>query len=98
MEPTWGTGLLTTKLFGLFDATFESQLSKTYQDNLLNPIEVGEQPISDFLSPATINLAPGIGYTPNENLTFFLSPAAFKTIIGFERFDCSIRCSRKRTD
>jgi Protein of unknown function (DUF3078) len=69
------------KTYWAFDATFESQLSKTYPGNFLNPIEVGDQAISNFMSPATIVLSPGIGYTPTEQLTFFLSPASFKTIL-----------------
>ncbi len=76
-----GYKAFSDKTYWVFDATFESQLSKTYEGNLLKPTTSEEKLISNFMSPATINLALGLGYSPNENLTFFLSPAAFKTIL-----------------
>ena len=69
------------KTYWVFDATFESQISTTYPGNYLTPLEEGDMAISEFMSPATINLAPGLGYTPTDELTFFLSPAAYKTIL-----------------
>ena len=37
--------------------------------------------LSEFLSPATLTIAPGIDYKPNEKLSFLLSPASAKFLI-----------------
>jgi hypothetical protein len=36
---------------------------------------------SDFLAPAYIVVAPGLNYKPNDNFSFFISPATFRWII-----------------
>lgn len=76
-----GLRAFSDKTFWALDATFESQLTKTYEGNFLKPQADGDALISEFLSPATITVSPGIEYKPNEHLSFFLSPASFKTII-----------------
>lgn len=78
---TFGYEAFSAKTYWAFDATLESQLSNTYAGNYLKPIMPGDQLISKFMSPATINLAPGLIYTPTSQLSFFLSPAAYKTIL-----------------
>ena len=76
-----GIRAFNAKTFWALDGTFESQITKTYPGNFLSPAEEGDQPISEFLSPATVTLALGIDYKPDEHLTFFFSPGAFKTIL-----------------
>lgn len=61
------------------DAEIESQLTPTYEGNILKPIN-GEAKIANFFSPATIRLSPGIDYLASPHLTFFYSPAALKMI------------------
>jgi Protein of unknown function (DUF3078) len=71
-------------------AGFRSQITPTYQGNLLSnsvpDITIGnevikEQPIADFLAPATFYIAPGMDYKPNDNFSVLISPATFRMII-----------------
>ncbi len=61
------------------DVEIESQLTPTYEGNILKPVN-GEALIAKFFSPATIRLSPGIDYFASPHLTFFFSPAALKMI------------------
>jgi hypothetical protein len=47
---------------------------KTYKDGKLDGLKADL--ISQFFSPVSLMLAPGIVYKPNAKLTFFVSPAA----------------------
>ena len=53
-------------------------LLKTYTGNLLDGPD--DELLAKFLSPLTLTFAPGIDYKPNENWSFFVSPAAYKMI------------------
>ncbi|MCP4443652.1 MAG: DUF3078 domain-containing protein [Aureispira sp.] len=65
-----------------------TQLTPTYDGNYLsrqNSTSSLTHPIAQFFSPATIALAPGIAYKPDEHLSVLLSPATFKaTIVGHD--------------
>lgn len=76
-----GRQIFNDKTFLALDGLFESLISQTYPGNTLKPKEAGDMPIAEFMSPATIVLALGIDHKPNENLSLFLSPVAFKTIL-----------------
>jgi hypothetical protein len=60
---------------GLFD--FRSQFSKGYA----YPNDLPKQVTSDFLSPAYILLSPGLNYKPNDQFSFFISPATARWLI-----------------
>ena len=77
----YGRQAFNEKSFWAVDGIFESQISRTYPGNFLSPPEDGVQPISKFMSPATILLSLGLEYKPTANLSFFISPASFKTIL-----------------
>jgi hypothetical protein len=59
---------------GLFN--FRSQFLPGY-----NYLNTGKVLISDFLSPAYVLLSPGIDYKPNDQFSFFISPATARWII-----------------
>jgi len=71
---------LKGKWNGAIIGTFESLLLKTYNDNSLSSNDNNKLQAA-FLSPATISLSPGIDYKYNENLSIFLSPASYKSIL-----------------
>ena len=60
---------------GLFN--FRSQFAKGYA----YPANLPKQVTSDFLAPAYILLAPGLNYKPNDEFSFFISPATARWII-----------------
>jgi hypothetical protein len=45
------------------------------------PANLPKQLTSDFLAPAYILLAPGLNYKPNDDFSFFISPAAARWVI-----------------
>lgn len=62
-----------------------TQLTPTYEGNYLSRQETSSltHPMAQFFSPATITLAPGMAYKPDDHLSILLSPATFKaTIVG----------------
>lgn len=74
------------------DFGFLSQLSPTFRgtDNKnyikkFNTGTVNTTLVAKLFSPAYITLAPGIDYKPQENLSFFLAPFGFKSVIVADR-------------
>ena len=65
-----------------FDLTFLSQLTPTYPGNLLSVSDSMPEryPLSRFLAPATLNIAPGLAYKPKEGFVLLLAPASIKMI------------------
>jgi hypothetical protein len=59
-----------------------SQITPTYLGNFLSPqnAQASQYPIARFFAPATINIAPGLAYKPNNNLSILLAPASMKII------------------
>jgi hypothetical protein len=72
--------LLSPKLNASFVGTFESLLLNTYSDLTLSSSQTNTLK-AKFLSPATLLLAPGFDYKHSDQLSVFLTPAAYKTII-----------------
>jgi hypothetical protein len=71
---------IMNKMNGALLGTFESLVFDTYNDFALSSTETNFLRAA-FLSPATITLSPGIEYLPDENLSLFLSPSAYKAIL-----------------
>ncbi|MGH1336318.1 MAG: DUF3078 domain-containing protein [Aureispira sp.] len=79
-------GITPTSVFGYsLDALFLTQITPTYNGNLLSPDTAGLQtPIAQFFSPATVTISPGIAYKQKTDFGEFsalLSPAALKMIL-----------------
>lgn len=79
-------GITETSPFGYsLDFLFLSQVTPTYDGNLLSPPQGQSlRPIAQFFSPATITISPGIAYKKSTTFGTFsalLSPAALKMII-----------------
>ena len=70
-NPKWGIGGILT---------FESLALPTYPGNYLDPQEDADLVQAQFLSPARLEVSPGISYKPTEHLNFFLAPAGYKLI------------------
>ncbi len=60
---------------GLFN--FRSQFAKGYS----YPTDLPKVVTSDFLAPAYVLLSPGMNYKPNEDFSFFISPATARWVI-----------------
>jgi hypothetical protein len=60
---------------GIFD--FRSQFAPGYA----YPSNLPRQLTSDLLSPAYVLLSPGLNYKPNDNFSFFISPATARWVI-----------------
>jgi len=79
----------SSKWFYSADFSFLSQLAPTYahpeyRGNFLSNFQYNEASgniLSRFLSPATITLAVGMDYKPNDKLSFFYSPVGAKFLI-----------------
>lgn len=71
---------IKNKTYAALLGTFESLVLKTYNDFALSQTTSNTLQ-AKFLSPATITVAPGIEYKHNDHLSFFLSPAAYKSIL-----------------
>lgn len=56
---------------------FRSQFAKGYA----YPANLPKQVTSDFLAPAYILLSPGLNYKPNDEFSFFISPATARWVI-----------------
>ncbi|EJF52829.1 Protein of unknown function (DUF3078) [Saprospira grandis DSM 2844] len=65
------------------DFTFLSQLTPTYEGNVLSYKEGlnSTTPRSQFFSPATMTISPSISYKPDDHLSVLVSPASLKSII-----------------
>ncbi len=70
---------LNEKLALAVEAEVETQLTPTYEGNILKP-DAGQPQVSGFFSPATMRLSPGLDYKATEHLTLFYSPASLKLI------------------
>ncbi|HMG15754.1 MAG TPA: DUF3078 domain-containing protein [Saprospiraceae bacterium] len=70
---------LNEKIALAVEAEIETQLTPTYEGNILNP-DTGQAKIAGFFAPATIRLSPGLDYKLTEHLTLFYSPASLKLI------------------
>lgn len=70
---------LNEKLSFAVEAEVETQLTPTYEGNILKP-DAGQPQVAGFFSPATIRLSPGLDYTATKHLTLFYSPASLKLI------------------
>ncbi|HLK29556.1 MAG TPA: DUF3078 domain-containing protein [Puia sp.] len=56
---------------------FRSQFAKGYA----YPADLPKQVTSDFLAPAYVLLSPGVNYKPNDDFSFFISPATARWVI-----------------
>ena len=64
------------------DALFITQITPTYQGNLLSPpAGMPSQAIARWLAPASFNLSPGLAYKPRKNLSVLLAPASLKIVL-----------------
>lgn len=70
-----------------FDLAFLTQITPTYQGNYLSykqGLSTITHPMAQFLSPATLQVSPGIAYKPSKGaltgLSVLISPASFKMI------------------
>ena len=77
----YGLQLNSDKLFVALDLLAQTVILKTYQGNSLNQINDEDQEIAKFLSPLSVNLAPGLAYNPNPHLSLFYSPIAIQYIL-----------------
>ena len=66
------------KLRAALEVQFETSIFKTYSGNLLSGDE--EDLLSEFLSPFTLVVSPGVDYVPNDKISVFYSPFALKLI------------------
>lgn len=69
------------KLFAAVDLVAESILLPLYPGNTVKPVTKGDKPQAKFLSPLTVDIAPGIAYNPNAQFAFFFSPFATRYIL-----------------
>lgn len=74
---------LQTSYFSKFyyssELFFSSQMSPTYEDGYTSDVTKKGAPMSEFLSPAVLQIGFGMEYRPNDYWSVFLSPASFKT-------------------
>jgi len=77
----YGLQLNSDKLFAALDLLAQTVILKTYQGNSLNQINNKDQEISKFLSPLSVNLAPGLAYNPDPHWSLFYSPIAVQYIL-----------------
>ncbi|MEO1434303.1 MAG: DUF3078 domain-containing protein [Bacteroidota bacterium] len=76
------------KWYAALEFTFQSQLLNTFNGNTLTDVNNGEalpddnlSAISQFFSPATITITPGIDWKPNANFSVLFSPASIRMIV-----------------
>jgi len=69
------------KLFAAIDLVAESIMLPLYPGNTVKPVTKGDKPLAKFLSPLTVDIAPGIAYNPNKQFSFFFSPVATRYIL-----------------
>jgi len=77
-----------SKFYYAADFSFLSQVVHTYAGNYLvdfNQPEENNRPISRFLSPGQLTFSLGIDYKPNKQLSLFLSPVGYKSILVLDR-------------
>ncbi|MBP6184386.1 MAG: DUF3078 domain-containing protein [Saprospiraceae bacterium] len=60
--------------------TFESLAMPTYPGNFLVKQDDADGILAKFLSPARLELSPGINFKPNAQWNFFFAPASYKLI------------------
>jgi hypothetical protein len=82
LNSTWGYAIKGDKIFFAVDGRAETQALKTHEKGRLKEIVRQDtfNLVSQFLSPASLLLAPGIVYKPTSKLSFFASPIAFDYI------------------
>lgn len=78
LTSTYGYQLKNPNWYYSILFNFRSQFAPGY--TLENGVEVGDK-TSDFLAPAYLILSPGIGYHPNDNFSFMVSPITMKMTI-----------------
>ena len=76
---------LQTSYFSKFyyssELFFSSQMSPTYEENYISDVTKRGIPLSEFLSPAVLQVALGMEYRPNDYWSVFLSPFSYKNNI-----------------
>lgn len=83
LTSTYGRKISGDKLFLSVDLLAQSQLLKTYKSSYLKPVPAAidsDYVVSKFLSPALIQLSPGVTYKSNPHLSFQYSPVAVRFI------------------
>lgn len=82
----------TSKFSYAADFGFISQLTPTFRGtdnkNYIKKFQtstITSTIVSKLFAPAYITFAPGLDYKPNDNLSFFLSPFGFKSVIVADR-------------
>lgn len=83
LASTYGHKISGDKWYVSADLLAQSQMLKTYKSNYLKPVTLDNKPdivVSKFLSPAMVQLSPGITYKPDAHLTFQYSPVALRLI------------------
>ena len=66
--------------YGSLLASYKSQFSPGYED-----VETQKIKISDFMSPAYVNLSLGFDHNPNEHFSLFIAPASVKATIVLDQ-------------
>lgn len=78
-------GITEDSPFGYsLDMLLVTQLTPTYDGNLLSPPVVNPLPVAQFFAPATLTISPGIAYkkeTEFGKFSLLLSPASLKMIL-----------------
>jgi hypothetical protein len=77
-----------SKFYYAADFSFLSQVVHTYAGNYLvdiNEPDANNTPVSRFLSPGQITFSLGVDYKPNNQVSLFLSPFGYKSIMVLDR-------------
>jgi hypothetical protein len=69
------------RVFSAVDFVAESILLPLYPGNTIIPVNQGDKPRARFLSPLTVDIAPGLAFNPTKQLNLFFSPAAVRYIL-----------------
>jgi Protein of unknown function (DUF3078) len=68
------------KWFLAADLSFLTQLTATYDNNLLTD-KSGKGAVAEFMSPAIATAALGIDYKPMPKISFFFSPVSWRAVV-----------------
>lgn len=80
-QSQYGYAIVGDKLFVGADLFAQTLMVPAYSGNALNPVTPDDKVIAKFLNPLTVDVAPGLIWTPDAHWSVFFSPAALRYIV-----------------
>ncbi len=76
----YGHKLIGEKIYLAVEGMLQTLLLKTYASNYLEPQDANDGLVAQLFAPATLSIAPGLDWRPNDKYSVFFAPASFRLV------------------